>query len=250
MLACDSCQNIIADALYDQLDGRQSQQLEQHLNQCPSCQTLMNEMQQAKQTLEINGVSSGSFDDIPERAALEDIWQKLEPSLDREDAQRFRQLPKRRSRLFTYGPALALAASIVFFFSLLTVSYNDEQPSNPIAANQVISPDLMNYLTRAEVMLLLVANAQSENDSQIPLRQGFARNMASEASFLSTNLEDDFNSGQSKLLKDIEFLLLQVANLDESNMEQGIDLLQRYIETNSVLFKIRLLEMRDQEMVI
>ncbi len=99
-------------------------------------------------------------------------------------------------------------------------------------------------------MLMQVANAENSNGSVIPVTNNFARNMAIEANFLSTVEDDNVNSGQKKLLKDIEFLLLQLANLDDSNMEEGVALMQRYLEENSVLFKIRLLEMRDQDLII
>ena len=99
-------------------------------------------------------------------------------------------------------------------------------------------------------MLMQVANSETNNGSVIPVTNSFARNMASEASFLSSIEDEAVNSGQKKLLRDIEFLLLQLANLDDSNLEEGVALMQRYLEENSVLFKIRLLEMKDQNLVI
>jgi hypothetical protein len=84
----------------------------------------------------------------------------------------------------------------------------------------------------------------------VPVQQTFARDMALQANFMSNDMNDSFSSGQSRLLRDIEFMLLQIANLDESNMEEGVQLLQQYMEDNSVLLKIRLMEMRNQPQVI
>ena len=120
----------------------------------------------------------------------------------------------------------------------------------PIVAADLMNPDLMNYLDRAQVMLMQVANTQSDNGLVIPIRQAFARDMAFEANMLSGGGDIGVKSGQRKLLRDIEFLLLQIANLDESNMAEGVALLQQYMEVNSILFKIRLMEMRDQDLVI
>jgi hypothetical protein len=74
--------------------------------------------------------------------------------------------------------------------------------------------------------------------------------MAVEANLLSTSDNYLVNSGQKRLLNDIEFLLLQIANLDEANAAIGVQLLQQYLEDSNILFKIRLLEMRDQSPVI
>lgn len=249
MLSCDSCQILMADALYEQLDAMHENRMRDHLQGCADCQAIMQELAKASEHLIAAGLSSGIFSDIPEPAALDGIWDQLEASLDKIDAARFRQ-----SRTWGITPlvatATAIAASVVLFISVNLVDRPPSESPPEIVAGQSISPALMDYLNRAQVMLLLVANAESDNVSIIPINNSFARDMALEASFLNTSMDDSLKSGQRKLLRDVEFLLLQIANLDESNMAPGVALLQSYLQQNSVLFKIRLLEMRDQQVVI
>jgi len=249
MLNCETSQILIADALYDALDPQQTRLLQQHLERCKNCQADYHQLQSCSHELSGQGLVSGNFDDIPERAELDTLWSKLQPELDKIDAERFRLLAKQHSKKRIAG-WLAMAASVILVIALVPL-LSSNRPVNPdYTANQLVSPELMNYLTRAEVMLLLVANAETQSVSAVPIRQTFARDMAAEANFLSTSMQDGINSGQSRLLKDIEFLLLQIANLDESNMAEGVNLLQQYLEDNSVLFKIRLLEMRTQDTFI
>ena len=99
-------------------------------------------------------------------------------------------------------------------------------------------------------MLMQVANAESEYGSVLPVQSTTARNMALEANVLTEVDNTSFGSGEKKLLRDIEFMLLQIANLDDSNMEEGVALLQQFLEDNGILFRIRLLELRDQDLVI
>lgn len=249
MLSCDSCQQLMADALYDQQDATLQKQMREHISDCADCHGVMLELSKANEELIAAGISSGIFDDIPERAALDDIWDKLEPSLDRIDAERFRQ-----SRKWRVSPLAAMvtavAASVILFVAVTLIDLSGNGSQSDVAGGQLISPQLMDYLDRAQVMLLLVANAESENVSIIPISNSFARELAFEARVLNTSMDDSFKSGQRKLLRDVEFLLLQIANLDDSNMAEGVALLQNYIEQSSVLFKIRLLEMRDQEVLI
>jgi len=253
MLTCENSQLLIADAIYDELDSAQQSKLQTHLESCANCRSLFAELKAANNELSDLGVGSSNFDDIPERASLENLFEKLEPGLDKVDAAKYHQLPKRN--IAPWAAAItAIAASVIVFISLPSNTPGDspissvEQPQ--IVSTEGVSQDLMNYLDRAQVMLMQVANSESSNGSVIPVTNKFARNMAIEANLLSTIEDDNVNSGQKKLLKDIEFLLLQLANLDESNMEAGVALMQRYLEENSVLFKIRLLEMKDQDLVI
>lgn len=249
MLSCDNCQQLIADALYDALDATQQQKLESHLQECASCREQYAEIRRAIDTLQAQEVGSGLYDDIPERVAMDTLWDRLQPELNRIDAERYRALPKQRNHRLI-GMGLALAASLALLVAILPLVSNNEETAPPATASNLISPELMDYLTRAEVMLLLVANAETQSVSAVPIRQTFARDMALEANILNTSMQNNLNSGQSRLLQDIEFLLLQIANLDSSNMEQGVQLLQQYLEENSVLFKIRLLEMRNQDTYI
>lgn len=249
MINCESCQNLMADALYQQVDSRQEYLLQEHLGSCTECQAIYEELSVANIELQESGLRNNSFDDIPERASLDDLWHKLEPSLDKIDAERYHQLPKRN--LAPWAAAItAIAASVIVFFSVSTTEVNNQEALPQLVASDTVNPDLMNYLDRAQVMLMQVANTESTNGPVIPIRQSFARDMAFEASLLSGAGDIGVKAGQRKLLRDIEFLLLQVANLDESNMAEGVTLLQQYLEVNSVLFKIRLLEMRDQDLVI
>ena len=239
----------MADALYVSLPEAQHNQLQQHLQECDSCRELMEQLQGDKTVLETRGIASGNFDDIPERAALDNLWSNIEPALDRIDAERYRTRSHFRPAPYL-AAAMAIAASVIVFFSVLPTTPEQTAPANTVVRTSDISPELLNYLTRVETMLMSVANSEGSNNNVMPVQQNFARDMAMQANFMTNNLDNSINSGQSRLLKDIEFMLLQIANLDESNMEEGVRLLQQYMEDNSVLLKIRLMEMRNQAEVI
>ena len=249
MLNCEASQLLMADALYVPLPQAEHDRLYQHLDECDSCRELMEQLLADKTVLESRGIASGNFDDIPERAALDDLWRNIEPALDSIDAERYRSRPHFRPAPYL-AAAMAIAASVVVFFAVVPTTPEQSVPANTVARSSDISPELLSYLTRVETMLMSVANAEGSNNNVMPVQQNFARDMAMQASFMTNNLDDSINSGQSRLLKDIEFMLLQIANLDESNMEEGVRLLQEYMEDNSVLLKIRLMEMRNQAEVI
>lgn len=249
MLNCDACQILIADAIYQDGGDSLPRELTQHLESCASCRAEFDELQQTKQLLESAGLQRGTFDDIPERASLDDLHTRLLPELDKIDAQRYREMAPKRSAHWNMAIGAIAASLIIFVTGFVFLSSNQtETPST--AFTQQVNPDLMNYLNRAQVMLMQVANTETTNGSGLPIQRTVARDMALEANVLHEVDNNPFASGERKLLRDIEFMLLQIANLDESNMEEGVALLQRFLEENGVLFKIRLMEMRDNDLVI
>ena len=254
MQSCESVEILMADALYGQLSEEDDRQLQAYLADCESCRRKFEELKVALDQLEAAGLNQGSQDYGHAEIALDNLWQQLQPELDHIDSNRARRSFARRFMPHA-ATALATAASVVLFLSVFDISLKVPVPQNAAVSSTreatPINPELMQYLGRVESMLLMLANTELQQQPAIPIGQSFARDLAFEANLLSTSADDSFiSSGQSRLLRDIEFLLLQVANLDDNNMEAGVGLLQQFIEENSILFKIRLLEMRQQEPVI
>ncbi len=254
MLSCEASQLLIADGLYGDLPAGQQQALQQHIEHCQHCRELLDDLQAGKNYLEAQGLASGNFDDIPERVQLDSLWENIEPALDSIDADRYRNQARRFRPAPWLATGMVMAACLLLFISILPIGPQTETGGgagvSELASNQAIAPELLDYLNRVETLLMTVANTEANNTAMVPVQQTFARDMALQANFMSNDMNDSFNSGQSRLLRDIEFMLLQIANLDESNMEEGVQLLQQYMEDNSVLLKIRLMEMRNQPQVI
>jgi len=250
MLNCEDCEKYIADALYAPLERRDFRAIQSHLDRCVSCRGLMEEMcSAAVQLRRRESVSARRDIALVDDRPMATLWDDLQVSLNAIDADRFRQAEKKRfSRKFT--GAFAVAACLVLLISVTIPALIERPTVSDAGLDQLISRDLISYLNRAEVMLMMVANAESDGITIIPMRNAFARDMALQASNLSVSMADQINSGQHRLLGDIEYLLLQIANLDESNMVEGVALLQEYLEQNSVMFKIRLLEMRNRDSLI
>lgn len=249
MLSCEPYQNLMVDALYLDDTEELPSRLATHLESCESCRKEFNELKQARELLDTAGFKHEAYDDIPERASLDGMYDKLSSDLDRIDAQRFREQSHRG--IAPWSVALgAIAASLVIFVTGFVFLSSNQTTPEQVVSTELVSPDLMNYLDRAQVMLMQVANAETENGSVLPIQSGIARTMALEANVLTGADRSPFTSGEKKLLQDIEFMLLQIANLDESNMQEGVALLQQFLDDNGILFRIRLLELRDQELVI
>ncbi len=252
MLDCETSQSLMADALYLDDPDSMPKALSEHLDGCESCRNEFIQLQEACAHLDASGFSRDGYQDIPERASLDDMFDRLSPELDRIDAERFHQIRGRHFSPWSMAFGAIAASFVIFVTGFVFLSSNfSSSPVQPV--NNVVSTDtsteLMNYLDRAQVMLMQVANTEQQAPV-LPIQRTAARDLASEASLLTAMDNSPFASGERKLLRDIEFMLRQVANLDESNMEEGVALLQRFLEENGILFRIRLLEMRQQDLVI
>ena len=74
--------------------------------------------------------------------------------------------------------------------------------------------------------------------------------MALEAQVLATGHESELSVSQQQLLRDVQYLLAQYANLQEGDMQSGLEVLQYFLGNNTVLFRMSLAEMRDEIPVI
>ncbi len=249
MLSCEPFQILMVDALYLDESEELPSRLATHLEGCENCRREFAELQQACELLDSTGLKHEAFDDIPERASLDGMYDKLSSELDRIDAQRYRNQYHRGLAPWSVAVGAIAASLVIFVTGFVFLSSNQSTPEE-VVSTELVSPDLMNYLDRAQVMLMQVANAEAENGSVLPIQSGIARTMALEANVLTGADRSPFTSGEKKLLQDIEFMLLQIANLDESNMQEGVALLQQFLDDNGILFRIRLLELRDQELMI
>ena len=251
-MKCEQSEILISDAIYGELNPHQQGLLDAHLSSCKSCAALLDEMAEAKRLLNKQGLAGGSYDDIPERAGLDDLFQRLEPELNRIDAERFRH--SRGHARSLVGAAIAVAASLIIAIAV-TLQMPASDNGLPVANTgrftpPAVDPALLQYLNRAELMLLQVANTHAGEANTLALPQNFARSMASEARVLTNADSISLRSGDRKLLRDIEFLLLQIANLDSDDAAEGVALLQQFLDQEGILFKIRLLELKEQNDVI
>jgi len=253
---CEQTELLIGDAIYGELRPDLEQALDKHLAKCADCGRLHHELSEAQRELAGHGLTGGTFDDIPERANLDKLFEQLEPDLNRIDAERYRQRPAPLHG-FIAG-AIAVAATVIISVAVVLqpsttapAGFPADRPQLAAAApGQQVNPDLMNYLNQASPMLMQVANTQAGDVDQLPLSDNFIRNMASQARVLNSAETGSLTPGERKLLRDIEFLLLQVANLDEANAAEGVALLQQFLEDEGILFRIRLLELKEQSDVI
>jgi len=252
MLNCKTVYQRLMDSLQDELYSKDYAAIKAHGEQCEKCRDLIFEFSESRNFI----------DELQQRAEitnnqtstnLDNLWAKLAPELDQVDKQRIRQLTHSRNHWRIATTAMAIAACLIlvvgFVFLPENQNTNENIISTPPALANNSAVDLRQYLNRAQPILVTLANTNTY-DGFVPIDKGYAEIMALEAEVLATGHESELSVSQQRLLKDVQYLLSQYANLQEGDMQSGLEVLQYFLGDNTVLFRMNLAELRDEIPII
>jgi hypothetical protein len=256
MSDCQEIHEMMVEALYDDLDGDRRRQFDAHLQSCPDCARLH---QQMADTLRVMSVREVAEPD-------EDFWagysERLERRLESQRPQRrtlpWRRLPfespTRHSPLVLHMGAIAALVLVGIFLGKLI--WTEEHPSEPAhqatASTQrqtdpavVAAEDrAQSYLQKSKVLLLALANFDPDTDDTATLnlqsQKRISESLVQEAEYLKTALADPAETRLRELIGDLEIILLQIANLENEHDLEAVELVQKGVDKRGVLFRIDL----------
>jgi len=139
-----------------------------------------------------------------------------------------------------FAPALAGVLVLAISFGLLLIHRSHGTPGiSPQAQARVLFDTLSEHLDRSELLLVEVANAKPGPDALKSARET-ARDLADENRLLrlASNRAGDVSRGA--LLDDLERILLSVANESGSFSPDDLSALQKRIDEQGLLFKVRI----------
>jgi hypothetical protein len=169
-------------------------------------------------------------------------WQVPEPSADLEQRIKARipaAVIPMRSWLYT-----AAAVAAVLLLTFLAGRYSQHpKPSvfaglSRAAQHRILEISLADHLDRADLLLTEISNA-SDNDEVDRAR---AQDLVDEGRLMRQTLAFDGDGAGLGLLDEVERFMLEVANSPEQASPAELRQLRERIATNSLLFKVRILE--------
>jgi hypothetical protein len=100
------------------------------------------------------------------------------------------------------------------------------------------------YLDRSKVLLLGIVNTEPTAPDaavlNLPRKQALARDLVAEAGRLQTELNTPAQQRMNDLVRDLEVILLQIANLEATHDLPAIEMVRSGVERRGILFKINL----------
>ncbi len=142
------------------------------------------------------------------------------------------------------GQSYWLRRWLAFSWSVVSIGFIVERQHRPSgisaqAQARVLFNTLSDHLDRSQILLAEVANASSGPDA-LKMTQERARDLADENRLLRLASNRNGESSRGALLEDLERILLSVANAPSNFTEDDLSALQKRIDDEGLLFKVRI----------
>jgi hypothetical protein len=246
--------------LYDYLQGgltdSEREAVASHLCSCRAC---TEELEAIRALTDLQ--RSAAYDAAATRPP--EFWNELLEEVDRRIAP---QQPspawyQRVADWFTPGRlpqrrlALGFAALLIVASSaLITWTVLRQDPRTPVLAEKVSVPPtvhaektrLQKYLRKSRTLLVGVANMKVPEDEPADLRaeRETSRALVSEARLLR---QEPMDVHSAQLINDLEKIQIELANMGPESSSPGVALIRHGIESNNLIFKIRMAESVHQQ---
>jgi hypothetical protein len=227
--------------LYFYGDAPQTAALERHLAECEEC---------AAEFAQLRATLSAIDYPVPERAADYEaqLWSTLRPRLEHSEA------PRRSAWAAVLQPrrwaiAGALAAIIVVAFIAGRVTRPKEsspiqvvKTQPPSGKDRVLMVAVGDHLDRTEMILVELANTRAEGKVNISAERDFAQELVNENRLYRQTAQRDKDPEIANVLDQVERVLIDIAHHPDSVSGKDLEELQKRIESQGVLFKVRVIE--------
>ena len=221
-----------------------------HLASCAECQ-FANDQLRRVMTL----VDSAAPVEAPlgfERTA----WARLEQALDDGLVHR----SAKRGGGFFWIPQFALAGAVaaLVMVAFMAGRFTTTEPAgittaSPVAAadpDRVLHAEVGDHLDRTQMMLVELANAETDHADVLGLEQGRAVDLVAANRLIRQSAEQSGDVVIADVLEDLERVLLEIANSPANASSNDLTDLQSRITDHDLLFRLRVIasEMRRRTM--
>ncbi len=250
MTACKQWQGPLSDAAHGATPSDDSLQTDflAHLSGCVGCQQEL-----ASQTAFLSSL------ELPLRPSAGELngWRKIGPKIH----------PAARKRVVLGFPAAASLGLAILITGIGIGRLMIAQPAapeqrppaliasapQPATVNESITPqdNYVEFLENAAPMLLAITNRNNPAlvsvrfDGSGPREPQAAASLAADANALAGELESQKRDREAALVRELELVFLQIANLPNPPNASGLRLLQAAIEDRALLFQLSVEELRN-----
>jgi len=214
---------------------------EEHLRSCAVCRR---EFAALEQML-------GSFNSlaVPERGEGygAEVWARLRPRLVVNT--------ERRWHLFVPLRTWALAGSVALLLAMAFWAGRIwQQRQTPIAASisapareRILMVAVGDHLERAQMLLVEVMNQETEGSLDVTDTKQLAQDLVKSNRLYRETALREGNAGIANILDDLERVLLHISHSPNQISAGDLASIQRQIEEQGILFKVRVIELQVQE---
>lgn len=255
-MTCKKCRKRLLEAVYHELPAQEQTAFDAHVAKCDACAQELQHMQNLLALMDQRQRPE------PAPAYWDSFWARLAPQLETPSPPARRHW---RHRLLDplirpsgWGIRLAAAAALLLIGIFIGKwAFGDRshlEPADGISTHidatlpAAVEQRSQRYLERSKILLLGMVNFEPASDQPYPpglaQKQMLSRELLSEAQTLKDDLADSRQQRLYKLVSDIEFILLQIANMEAESDIPAVELVRSSVERNGIMLKINLEEIR------
>ena len=247
-------QDLLYDVVQNELSEDQTKHIQQHLAGCTSCAEELNTLQQMLAMLpaDLPDPADGRGKEFFDALAL-----RVEMEISRPQAPRLNPVKEfigkmqsfvtlRPAYAYGFGGALAVIVLALFFVirqpkEAIEHAENPDQRSEYELAHLENQQRMSNYLQKSKTLLVGIANMKQRGhgDADFTAERRLSRNLVHEARYLKSQPMDERSA---RLLQDLQKILIELANLEETNDLPNVEMIRSGIDQENLLFKIRMAE--------
>jgi hypothetical protein len=268
-MTCERAQELMVEALYGELNTEDAHDFNFHLSSCTACASVYEEMR----------ATGAAMHERPRPDPGQEYWNdyyaRLEARMLRETAVvDSAPIAARRRSYVSWGYRVAaavavLAAGVWIGRSMnhatnppgISVAHRAQPDTTQIAAgtsgNVVLaSADerAHDYIERSQVLLLELINATPDTtragQGDYHVQQARAGAMVREASVLRDDLPGSDNRRLRDLVTELQLVLREIANLENKNDFQAVQIIRNRVNREGVLMKIDVEQMREDNSTV
>lgn len=229
--------------LYFYGDAPKKAALERHLAECGAC---------AAEYASLRTTLSAIEFPVPERASDYEtqLWSTLRPRLEATEA------PKRsfwaaafQPRRWAIGGALAAIVIAAFLAGRYMPRPNTPQPPLIVekapaksGSDRVLMVAVGDHLDKTQMILVELINTRAEGKVDISAERDLAQNLVNENRLYRQTAQHDKDPELAGMLDQLERVLVDIAHHPDSVSGKELEDLQQRIESQGVLFKVRVVE--------
>jgi hypothetical protein len=225
---------------YGELAGATKTNAEQHLSECSECQAEFAKLGQI-----LSAVNEETFPVPPRPDEFEArVWASIKPQLQAQRQAGWKTwfAPQR----LVWAGALAAVIIVAFMAGRISqppVAPVEQAKNGERVRERIVLVAVGDHLEKSQMMLVELTNAEAgKKGFDISGEQERARALLTENRLYQQSAERVGDPAVNKVLDDLERVLIEVANSPSDLDKQQLADLQQQIESQGLLFRVRVLE--------
>jgi hypothetical protein len=256
MKECKNYERLFEKALYNELASTEEKIFMEHINSCPSCRSKFQELEET--LIELKKYKRPE----PDQNFMNSFWETLRPKLTTNESARNNRWTNfmyffRSGFNWKYQLAGGIALLVIGLFigKYFLAERNDKNQAlspgkSELAANESNADILAaKYIERSKILLLGIVNFDPSKDDaetiNLPHIKNISKQLANEAPALKADLNEPSQQQLKRLVSNLQLLLLQIANLEEKNNLDGIELIKEGVNSQNIFLKINIQQLQE-----